>query len=307
MTPARRWAKARSFHHSDFPVDRVIVERDATISVCLPAREEAATIGPILETLLALKGRGAIDQVVVVDGASADDTVAIALRAGAEVHQQASLLPEFGPVLGKGDAMWRALTVLTGDVVCFLDADSEELGEHFACGIVGPLVCEQGIEFVKGAYRRPFRVGEVALPEGGGRVTELTARPLLNLFYPDLAGFRQPLAGELGARRELLERLPFATGYAVETALLIDAYRAVGLHAMAQVDLDVRQNRHQPLEALGPMAYAVLHAVATRLERDGRLGPLEPTDFLAATAEGLVERPLELLERPPLAALRAAA
>ena len=135
--------------------------------------------------------------------------------------------------------------------------------------------CGRGISFVKGFYRRPFRVGDTVFPDGGGRVTELTARPLLNLFYPDLAGIEQPLAGEVAARRELLERLPFVTGYGVDIALLIDAYRAVGLDGIAQVDLDVRQNAHQPLRDLGPMAYAVLHAVASRLEREGRLrGPL---------------------------------
>src|SRR5207248_9175145 len=135
--------------------------------------------------------------------------------------------------------------------------------------MIGPLACEQGISFVKGAYRRPFKLGSESAAEGGGRVTELTARPLLNLFYPELAGFRQPLAGEIAARRQLLERLPFSTGYAVEIALLIDAWAAAGLDALAQVDLDVRQNRHQPLGKLGPMAYAVLRAVAHRLEREG--------------------------------------
>ena len=195
-------------------------------------------------------------------------------------------MPELGPVLGKGDAMWRSLRVLTGDVVCFLDADSEQFGAHFACGLIGPLLCEPTISFVKGFYRRPFRVGELTLPEGGGRVTELTARPLLNLFYPELAAVEQPLAGEIAARRELLEALPFVSGYGVDVALLLDAYGAVGLDAIAQVDLDVRQNAHQPLRDLGPMAYAVLQAVASRLERDGRLhGPL-PGTFLTPATRG---------------------
>ena len=145
------------------------------------------------------------------------------------MHDQETLLPELGPVLGKGDAMWRALPLLTGDVVCFLDADSEQFGAHFACGLLGPLLCEPGISFVKGFYRRPFRVGELTLAEGGGRVTELTARPLLNMFYPELAAVEQPLAGEIAARRELLVQLPFVTGYGVDIALLLDAYRMVGL------------------------------------------------------------------------------
>ena len=226
-----------------------------------------------------LRDRGAVDQVVVVD-ASGDGTGAIAARLGAEVHAQAGLMPSFGRVLGKGDAMWRSLSVLTGDVVCFVDADTERFGPHFGCGLVGPLVVDPEAQFVKGFYRRPFRLGDEVAPEGGGRVTELTARPLLQLFYPQLAEIRQPLAGEIAARRSLLEQLPFATGYAVEIAMLIDAYEFAGFDAIAQVDLDERQNRHQPLSELGPMATEVLRAV---LDRSA------------------------IVERPPMASLRAAA
>ena len=307
MESALHWFSARTYHHRAFPAERLLRERGATVSVCLPAREEAATIGPIVEQLMALRERGVIEQVVVVDDASADGTGAIAARLGAEVHHQADLLPAFGPVLGKGDAMWRALSVLTGEVVCYLDADSEDFGPHFACGLIGPIVCERGVDFVKGFYRRPFRVDGVSLPEGGGRVTELTARPLLNLFYPELAGFRQPLAGELAARRSVLERLPFSTGYAVDVGLLIDAYRQFGLAALAQVDLDVRQNRHQPLSRLGPMAYAVLRAVAGRLVQEGRLQGFEAGRFLAPNGDGMDPLESELVERPPMASLQALA
>ena len=170
----------------------------------------------------------------------------------------AELLAEFGPVLGKGDAMWRALSVLTGELVAFVDADSEDFGAHFACGLLGPLVCEPGVQFVKGFYRRPFKNGAAVQPTGGGRVTELTARPLLAAFYPELAAVRQPLAGEIAARRELLERKSFCTGYGVEMGLLLDVYARAGTEGIAQVDLDTRQNRHQPLEDLTPMAAAVL-------------------------------------------------
>jgi len=307
---AARWHAANTFSHQAFPAARLAAERELTVSVCLPARNEERTIGPILQQLVPLREQGAIDQIVVVDG-STDATARIARELAVEVHDQASLAPELGPVLGKGDAMWRALHVLWGDVVCFLDADSERFGAHFACGLIGPLLCEPGISFVKGFYRRPFRIGEVVLPDGGGRVTELTARPLLNLFYPDLAAIRQPLAGEIAARRELLERLPFVTGYGVDIALLLDAYRTSGLDALAQVDLDVRQNAHQSLRDLGPMASAVLQAVASRLEREGRLrGPL-PSAFLMpggdqspAPAAQPVDPPVE---RPPVCGLRAVA
>jgi glucosyl-3-phosphoglycerate synthase len=303
---ARAWHRSNTFAHADFPAPRLAAERASTVSVCIPARNEAATIGGILEPLVNLREQGVIDQIVVVDH-SCDGTADIARALGAEVHDQEQLHPELGPVLGKGDAMWRALDVLTGEVICFLDADTEAFGAHFACGLLGPLLCGEEIAFVKGFYRRPFKVGGVTLPDGGGRVTELTARPLLNLFYPDLAAVEQPLSGEIAARRELLLRLPFVTGYGVDIALLLDAHREVGLEAIAQVDLDVRQNAHQPLRDLGPMAFSVLRALATRVQRDGRLvGPL-PSSFLASGQSELGTVGDEIVERPPLSKLRAAA
>jgi glucosyl-3-phosphoglycerate synthase len=297
---ARRWYESRTFHHSEFPAERLAAERTRSVSACVPARNEEQTIGPIVADLVSLRDAGAIDEVVVIDAGSRDSTPQIAAEAGAYVHEESDLLPEQGEVLGKGDAMWRSLSVLESDVIVFLDADSEGFGPHFATGLIGPLVCgDTGVEFVKAFYRRPLKVGEVSLPEGGGRVTELMARPLLNLFYPELAGFRQPLAGELAATRELLLRLPFATGYAVEIAMLIDAWREVGLDALAQVDIEMRQNRHQPLAELTPMAYAVLRAVCTRLEREGRLNELEESELLLPK-ETLEQREIPLIERPPL-------
>jgi glucosyl-3-phosphoglycerate synthase len=178
-------------------------------------------------------------------------------------------------VLGKGDAMWRALSVLRGDYVCYLDADSEDFSNHFCTGLLGPLLCEPGVQFVKGFYRRPFEQGGVELPEGGGRVNHLMAHPALALFYPHLAAVHQPLAGEVAARRELLERVPFVTGYGVEIAMLIDIWEELGGEGFAQTDLEVHRNRHQSLRALTPMAYTVLATIARRLQREGRLtGPL---------------------------------
>jgi glucosyl-3-phosphoglycerate synthase len=215
------------------------------------------------------------------------------------------LRSEFGPVRGKGDAMWRGLAVAHGDVVCYLDADSRDFGAHFALGLIGPIVCgDDDVHFVKGFYRRPLEVGATRLPDGGGRVTELTARPLLNRFFPELAAIRQPLAGEIAARRDLLERLPFACGYAVDIGLLIDAWEQVGLGGLAQVDLDVRQNRHQPLGDLGPMASAVMSAVVHRLERDGRLARSDDPGFLSPSLDGgFRERGTAFIERPPAARL----
>jgi glucosyl-3-phosphoglycerate synthase len=265
----------RTYHHSRYSAERIARERSESVTVCVPAKECAGTVGRVVGELVKLKGAGAIDEVIVVDGASTDGTAAVAEQAGATVRQEAELMPHIGPVAGKGDAMWRVLAATEGEVVCFLDADSEEFSAHFATGLLGPLVCEQGVEFVKAFYRRPFEQGGVALPEGGGRVNHLTARPALALFYPQLAEVRQPLAGEVAARRSLLEQLPFATGYGVEIGMLIDAWRAVGLKGLAQVDLEVHRNRHQPLAQLTPMATTVLATIARRMQREGRLVELE--------------------------------
>ena len=291
-------ARATTFHHREFSPERLALGRERTVSVCLPARDEEETIGAILDSILPLLGAGVVDQVVVVDD-SADATAEIARARGAEVHAQSELRPEFGPVQGKGDAMWRALEVLHGEVVCYVDADSRDFGAHFVCGLIGPLLCEPDARFVKGYYRRPLDTGAARHPDGGGRVTELTARPLLAAFYPELAAVRQPLAGEIAAGRDLPEELPFTTGYGVDVGLLIDAWTRCGGGGIVQVDLDRRQNRHRPLSELAPMAAAVLDALVRRLRRDGRLVdvPGVPTPVLA----GLMP---EALERPPVASLR---
>jgi glucosyl-3-phosphoglycerate synthase len=262
-----------------------------SVTVCVPARDEAATIAPIVRDLVELRRRGVVDQVLVADHDSTDGTGEIAAGLGAEVVRTGAVHPELGPVLGKGDNLWRALAAARGDVVCFVDADSADFGPHFVRELIGPLLSDPGVEYVKGFYTRPWRDGEAVRPSGGGRVTHLLARPLLARFYPDLLAFDQPLAGEMAARRSLLERLPFATGYGLEIGLLIDVYREVGLGAMRQVDLDSRQNRHRPLEELGPMADAVLETLSARLVEEGRLVGV------AATRS----------ERPPLARAHAAA
>ena len=293
--PAHPARCAASHHHAEFPPERIAAQREVSVSVCLPARDEAATIGPILDAVLPLVDAGAVDQVVVVDDSS-DGTADIARARGAEVHRQADLRPELGAVLGKGDAMWRALEVLRGDVVAYADADSRDLGPHFVCGLVGPLVCASEAALVKGFYRRPFEPGSGELDsEGGGRVTELTARPMLAAFYPELASVRQPLAGEAAARRELLESLPFTTGYGVDVGLLIDAYARCGIEGIVQVDLDQRQNRHRPLGELGPMAAAVVDAIVSRLRRDGRLTGALGGDALSELMPLAVERPPAVL------------
>jgi glucosyl-3-phosphoglycerate synthase len=263
----------RSFSHTDFgDLDL------SAVSVVLPARECAPTVGPIVESIDA-------GQVLVVDAASADGTAAVAERAGAQVVQEAKLLPEFGPVLGKGDAMWRALSVVERDVVVFVDADTTQFNSHFVTGLAGPVLTDPGIDFVKGAYVRPFVAGDAVVEGGGGRVTELMARPLLRAFYPELASLSQPLAGEFAGRRELFESIPWSTGYAAEIAMLIDVWKAIGIDAIVQVDIGERRQPHQPLKALGGMASTILAAVCERLVDEGRMA----AD--AAPAPDFVARP----------------
>ena len=233
---------------------------------------------------------------MVVDAASQDGTADIAARGGATVVQQDELMPDTGPALGKGDAMWRALSVTAGDVVCFLDGDTLDPDPSHLRGLVGPMLADGSLRLVKGAFERPLQAGDRLLANEGGRVTELMARPLLNLHEPQLAGFAQPLAGEFAGRRELLEAIPFPVGYGVEIAVLIDALRRCGLDALAECHLGSRQNRHQSLRALGEMAYAVLSAVERRVG-DGRtaLGG----GYLRPWEDGTVV-PVPVLERPPL-------
>ena len=265
-------------------------ERRESVTVLVPARDEAATIAPIVRDLVALRDDGLIDQVLVAEHDSTDGTAEVATRLGAELVRTSEVFPELGPVVGKGDNLWRGLTAAWGDVVCFVDADSADFGPHFVHRLVGPLR-EPGIEYVKGHYRRPWRDRGEVKGSGGGRVTTLLARPLLRRFYPELAWLQQPLAGEMAARRSLFEAVPFATGYGVEIGLLIDIYHRIGAAAIREADLHSRQNRHRPLEELGPMSDAILENVTARLSEEGRLTAV-------ATRRN---------ERPPLAEVRAAA
>jgi hypothetical protein len=218
------------------------------------------------------------------------------------VEDESALLPRFGPALGKGDAMWRGLAATSGELVVYLDTDTEDFTPAFVLGLLGPLLTDD-VVFVKGAFRRPLRVGDRTLPDGGGRVTELVARPYLNLHVPRLAGFRQPLAGEIAAERALLERLPFPVGYGIEIAMLIDTLRTAGLQRMAQVDLGTRQNRHQPLTDLSGMALAVLVAAERRIHGDAALAAAAPGPLLVPAGADFEIRGVVTDERPPAGSL----
>jgi len=302
------WLARRTYAAADFPLERLLAAKGATtVSVVLPAREVAGTIGPLVAALVPLCNAGLLDELLVIDAASADGTADAARAAGATVVQEAEVLPEHGPARGKGDALWRAVHATSGDVVAFVDADSAGFDARGAvCGLLGPLLTDADVAFVKGAYGRPLTVGAETVPEGGGRVTELLARPLLNLHVPELDGIVQPLAGEVAARRTLLEALPFPVGYGVEIANLIDTLRHAGLDALAQVDLGERRNAHQALQALSAMAYAVLAAAERRIHGDDTAAV--PPQLVRPRVDGsLVLADVAVEERPPLRTLRPAA
>lgn len=308
MEPAvQSWFERRSSRAVDWPAELL---RDAkgstTISVVLPALDEAATVGRIVDAVrrdLVDVPVPLVDELVVLDSGSTDATAAVARAAGARVVHRDDVLPDVPSVPGKGEALWRSLAATTGDIVVFVDADLLAFHSGFVTGLIGPLLTDPSVHFVKAMYDRPLTEGAVVHPAGGGRVTELVARPLLNLHWPQLAGFVQPLAGEYAARRHLLERLPFATGYGVEIALLIDTLDAVGLDGMAQVDLGERRHRHHDDQRLGRMAAEIWQTALARLHQDGDLQAFEPTltQFVRDASHYLpVTHDVAALERPPL-------
>ena len=309
------WLARRTYRGADFD-PRALAEaarrQGVRVSVCLPALNVAATVGAIVTAVREglVEGAGLVEEIVVVDSRSGDGTAAEAAAAGARVVQDDEILPSLGPGRGKGEAMWKSLAAVRGDLVVWLDADVVDFDTAFVTGLVGPLLQDPDVGYVKALYRRPLGGDE----DGGGRVTEICARPLINLFYPELAGFAQPLSGEAAGRRDLLASVPFFSGYAVELGLLIDLSRRAGLGALAQVDLGARRHVNQPTAALGAMASTITQAVLRRLADEGRA----PEALLRGSGayarpvrgpEGLTLSTIDTRpgERPPMAEALAAA
>jgi glucosyl-3-phosphoglycerate synthase len=297
---ARRWFDTRTSAATDWPVETLtVLKGDTTVSVVLPALDEEPTVGAIVEGIWGLaETTGLVDEIVVVDSGSADRTAEVAAAAGATVHHRDDVLPHLGSHPGKGEVLWKALHVTRGDLVVYVDADLTDFGPHYVTGLLGPLLADPGVLLTKAFYDRPLLDRSAA---GGGRVTELMARPLLQAYFPRLAGVVQPLAGEYAARRSLLETLPFAAAYGVETGLLLDTVAAHGLDAVAQVDLGHRTHGHQDTEALGRMAATILRTVLSRVD-PGRAPWPELTQFRreAAGTVGPHDTTVELPERPPM-------
>ncbi|MGB8645488.1 MAG: glucosyl-3-phosphoglycerate synthase [Anaerolineae bacterium] len=281
-----KWFAENTFHAHEFQdLARLVEEKERqglTISLGLPALNEEKTIGKVIKTVRRafIKRYPLLDEIVVIDSNSTDNTVAIAQDLGVPVVRHAEVLSNYGVYVGKGEALWNSLYVLKGDLIAWIDTDIVNIHPRFVYGILGPLIQEPRLMYVKGFYQRPLRVGRRLQAQGGGRVTELLARPLLNTFYPELSGMIQPLSGEYAGRRQALESVPFYTGYGVEVGLLIDLLARYGLSAIGQVDLEERVHRNQSLFGLSKMAFAILQVV---LQRVGESRQTELVDWMNAS------------------------
>jgi glucosyl-3-phosphoglycerate synthase len=319
---AAGWFRRRTSRWQDWPVPDLAERKRRhalTVSVVIPARNEERTVADVVSAIARLKAdTGLVDELVVMDSDSTDGTARIAAAAGAVVYPAREVAPELGTSPGKGEALWKSLLVTKGDLVVFVDADLTRWGPHFVTGLLGPLLADPEVRLVKGFYERLFSRtsgGDSAEPDNsvsadGGRVTELVARPLLSLWWPELTSVVQPLAGEWAARRDLMESLPIPVGYGVEIAVLLDTAREHGLDAIAQVDLGSRGHKHQSSHDLAVMA-AELMLVAERRRPDWRRpgsNPPPAADLVQFTREGgeMRRRVREVpsAERPPARSVR---
>ncbi len=309
------WFRRRTSRWQDWPTADLADRKQrlgARVSVVIPARNEERTVGDVVSALARelVTRTGLVDELVVMDSDSTDATARVAAEAGAAVYRTREVAPELGSYPGKGEALWKSLLVTTGDLLVFVDADLTQWGPHFVTGLLGPLLADPQVRLVKGFYARVFAESDGSVSTEGGRVTELVARPLLSMWWPELADVVQPLAGEWAARRELMESLPIPVGYGVELATLMDTAARHGLDALAQVDLGRRAHKHQANHDLALMA-AELLAVAERRRPPGRqLTPREDLRQFVRSEDGLARprvRPIPLRERPPAAAARTAA
>lgn len=310
-----KWFAENTFHAHEFEDIAQLVklkeQQGLTISLGLPTLNEQETIGNVIKTMRQrfVEEFPLLDEIVVIDSDSTDRTIEIVERLGVPVVKHPDVLPQYGTWTGKGEALWNSLYVLRGDLIAWIDTDIVNIHPRFVYGILGPLIREPRLMYVKGFYQRPLQLGRKIQARGGGRVTELTARPLLNLFYPELSGFVQPLAGEYAGRRQALEQVPFFVGYGVETGLLIDLCTRFGLRALGQVDLEERVHRNQSLHSLSKMAFEITQVVMQRvgeargvelveqLNRSMKLIRYEDDDFDLDVAD------IQIHERPPMATI----
>lgn len=306
------WFDERTYRHQDFGnIPRLIElkkKQKLTVSVCLPTLNSASALDLILRVLSAIliEEYPLIDELAIIDGRSSDATVDIAKKYGATVFYDDEAFDGLPAASGKGEALWRSLYHLNGDIIAWLDSDIKNIHPRFVYGTIGPLLADPAIGYVKGFYERPLTEDGVTKPSGGGRVTELVAKPLFNLYYPELSGLIQPLSGEYAGRREVLESIPFATGYGVEAGLLIDIVETFGAEAIAQVNLETRIHANQSLPALSRMAFDIMQTAFTRLDRDKKVKLVKPYSTTMNRVEHhgdtyeIDSRETVVIDRPPM-------
>jgi glucosyl-3-phosphoglycerate synthase len=307
------WLKERTYHHSQFADIQDLVRRktvrDLKISLCFPTLNEAATIAKeivIIRSELQIRHQ-LIDEIVVIDSGSTDRTREIAAEYGAKVYLSDEILPNYPPYKGKGENLWKALYVLDGDIILYIDADIKNIHPRFAYGLLGPLLMDDDIRFVKAFYDRPITLDQKTVrPSGGGRVTELVTRPLFSIFYPELSQIIQPLSGEYAGFRECFESIPFPIGYGIETSMLMDIYERWGMDVIAQVDLDKRVHRNQTTLALGRMSFGIIQTFIAKLSAAGKANiatELHRTMIQYELEDGVYHRKqseIVIVERPPI-------
>ncbi len=311
--PQDNWLKEKTFHHSAFSDIKALVkkkeESNTTISLCIPALNEEKTIGKeiVLFKSELIMHYPLLDEIIVIDSGSEDKTVETAREFGATVFLASEILSQYGNYKGKGENLWKAIYVTKGDIIVYIDADITNIHPRFVYGLLGPLLNDPEIKYVKAFYERPIAYAKNKHhPAGGGRVTEILVRPLLSLFFPELAAIIQPLSGEYAARRDVLEQIPFPVGYGIETAHLIDIYLKWGIEAFAQTDLDARFHRNQDIYALGRMGFAIIQ---TFLHRLSIAGANIPNNYMSAVLYQfessyenyqLIKHTIQEIERPPM-------
>ncbi|HUG42609.1 MAG TPA: glucosyl-3-phosphoglycerate synthase, partial [Acidobacteriota bacterium] len=312
-----KWFGENTFHSREFEdlarTVRLKERRGLTISLGLPALNEEKTVGKVIQTVRKslVEEFPLLDELVLIDSGSTDRTVEIARDLGVPVYIHSEILPDLGTYKGKGEGLWKSLFVLKGDLVAWIDTDISNIDPRFVYGTIGPLVHHEKIQYVKGFYRRPLKVAESMQAAGGGRVTELVARPMINLFYPELSGLIQPLSGEYAGRRRALERLPFYSGYGVETGLLLALVERFGITGIAQVDLGRKVHHNQSLEALSRMAFAIIQVFVDHLESRQKVNLLTEINRTMKIIQRngdsyrLKERAIHDQKRPPMISIPA--
>ncbi|MCP3966162.1 MAG: glucosyl-3-phosphoglycerate synthase [Lentisphaerae bacterium] len=286
MVNLDKWLKNRTFHYNEFTDIKRLVElkerKGVTISLCFPTLNEEKTIG---KSIVVMKSElmdryPLVDEIAVIDSGSTDNTLSIAKNFGADTYLASDYLKSEGECRGKGENLWKALYLLKGDIIVYVDADISNIHPRFAYGLIGPLLMEPEVKFVKAFYNRPFKTSAGISPSGGGRVTEILIRPLFSQFFPDLTGVIQPLSGEYAGYREMLEKISFPIGYGVETGMLIDLYQKYGLDSIAQTNIDLRIHRNQTTASLGKMSFGILQTFWNRLKKYKDLPPIAPESFM---------------------------